>query len=51
MIAMANQAKGLNAAFDEYQKDHPNVDLDIISLLSYFTDNLADQIIIADLNI
>lgn len=30
MIAMANQAKGLNAAFDEYQKDHPNVDLDIV---------------------
>ena len=124
MIAMANQAKGLNAAFDEYQKDHPNVnldivvantvtdfetmmtthiaandtysvtgagkdsssitawpfqyiyqtisgespilfqvantvdaindiapDLDIISLLSYFTDDPADQTIIADLNI
>ena len=30
MIAMANQAKGLNAAFDEYQKDHPNVNLDIV---------------------
>ena len=30
MIAMANQARGLQAAFDEYQKDHPNVDLDIV---------------------